>query len=93
MHSPFGLVTLKELNKKNVKFVWTLSCQEAHNKLIQLLISPSIFTYPDYDRPFIITTDASGKGIGKDGIENPLVYYSRKLYKIETKYPMMTCRD
>jgi hypothetical protein len=47
---------------------------------------------PDYDRPFIIHTDASSHGIGgvlcqefPDG-EHPIAYYSRRLNKAESNY-------
>ena len=85
---------LIELTKKNVKFVWSSDCQKAYNKLIQLLTSPPILTYPDYNIPFIITTDASRSGIGavlsqiQNGEEKPIAYYSRKLNQAETRYPI-----
>lgn len=85
---------LIDLTKKNTRFVWSQRCQEAYDKLIELLTSPPILTYPDYNKSFIVTTDASRTGIGavlsqeQDGIEKPIAYYSRKLNKAETNYPI-----
>lgn len=48
--------------------------------------------YPDYSKPFYLTTDASGDGIGSvlsqdiDGNELPLAYASRALNKAEANY-------
>ena len=48
---------------------------------------------PNLDKPFILCTDASGRGVGavlsqldSHGAERPVAYYSRKLLTRETKY-------
>jgi hypothetical protein len=47
------------LLKQNVKFQWTPECEEAFQNLKQALISAPILAMPDFNRDFILTTDAS----------------------------------
>ena len=84
---------LTELTKKNNKFKWTPACQIAFDTLINQIINPPCLIYPDYSKPFIVTTDASSDGIGAvlsqviDDVEKPVAFYSRKLSNTEKKYP------
>ena len=48
---------------------------------------------PNEDKPFILQTDASGRGIGavlsqedNQGVERPVAFYSRKLLQREQNY-------
>jgi O-acetyl-ADP-ribose deacetylase (regulator of RNase III) len=50
---------LRELMKQNVKFKWTPECEEAFQKLKQALTTAPILAMPDFNRDFILTTDAS----------------------------------
>lgn len=50
---------LNQLLKKNAKFEWTDSCQNAYDLLRQHLMSPRLLQYPDFFQKFILTTDAS----------------------------------
>lgn len=50
------------------------------------LCEDPVLRCPDYEQPFTLYTDASGRGIGavlsqtdEDGKEHPVAYYSRKL--------------
>ncbi|GBC36526.2 hypothetical protein GLOIN_2v1777707 [Rhizophagus irregularis DAOM 181602=DAOM 197198] len=59
------------------------------------LIKSPILTYPDFEQPFIIHTDASGTGLGavlsqirEDGKEHVVAYASRSLNKAECNYPI-----
>ena len=45
-------------------FKWDSNHQESFDKLKQALISSPILAYPDYNKPFVLETDASLKGIG-----------------------------
>ena len=65
-------------------FVWTDECTAAFDKLKQLLCSAPILCYPDFDREFILQTDASDVGLGavlsqidKSGNEHVVAYASK----------------
>lgn len=74
---------LTRLTKKGVQFYWSDECETAFNYLKNSLITPPILKYPDFDKPFCITTDASKIACGAvlsqnyDGIEMPIAYASR----------------
>ena len=77
---------INKLLKKNTKFVWSSECQESFNKVINMLINPPILAFPDFNREFYLTTDASGCGLGgvlskinDYGDEKPIGYASRGL--------------
>lgn len=64
----------------------------AFSKLKEILASDQVLTYPDFDLPFILTTDASNYAIGavlsqiQDKVERPIAFASRTLTKCETNY-------
>ena len=79
---------LHQLTEKTVMFKWTADCQEAFEKLQQQLVSPPILAFSDYQKPFILDTDASNLGISAvllqvhdDGCERVIAYGSRVLSK------------
>ena len=48
---------------------------------------------PDFDKPFVLQTDASDRGVGAvlsqydgSGTEHPVAYYSRKFLPREERY-------
>ena len=45
-------------------FRWDSDHQESFDRLKEALISSPILAYPDYNKPFILETDASLKGLG-----------------------------
>ena len=55
---------LYALTRKNSSFVWTSSCQAAFEKLKELLTTPPVLAFPNFELPFILETDASGVGLG-----------------------------
>ena len=84
---------LHRLTEKTAVFKWTTDCQVAFEKLRQQLVSPPILAFPDYQKPFILDTDASNLGIGAvlsqvqdDGQERVIAYGSRVLSKAERRY-------
>lgn len=83
---------LTSLLRKNVKFVWDVTCAEAFTKIKECLVSAPILTCPDFELPFCIQTDASDYGIAgvltqmQDGHEKVICYLSRSLTKAERKY-------
>ena len=84
---------LNALTRKDIPFVWTPDCHQAFEKLKELLTSVPLLRYPDFERPFILETDASGDGLGavlaqqqEDGTVAPIAYASRSLQKHEKNY-------
>ena len=67
--------------------------QEAFCRSKELLTSPPVLAYPDFLKPFVLHTDASGKGLGAvleqeqaDGKNHPIVYASRTSSLHEQRY-------
>lgn len=62
----FSAVTepLNRLLRKNVPFIWTDECEDAFLLLKEKLTSPPVLAYPDFDKPFCLTTDASDFALG-----------------------------
>ena len=52
---------LYHLIKKDVPYMWSSACQEAFTRLKKLLISPPVLAYPNFDRWFVLHTDASSQ--------------------------------
>ena len=76
------------------KFKWTDECNEAFEKLRTYLTSSDhVITLPDFEKPFVIETDASNYGIGavlsqlKGSIMRPVGYFSKTFSKAEYNYP------
>jgi len=84
--------SLNKLMKKNTKYIWTNECQVAFETLKKALISPSVLIYPDFNKPFLLTTDASGDALGAvlsqgpPGGDRPIAYASRSLNSAERNY-------
>src|SRR6266498_463771 len=86
---------LNELLKKGKQFEWTESQQKAFEELKEKLIQYPILSYPDYEKEFILITDASGRGLGAvlsqlndDGKKVVIAYASRSLVQAEKNYPI-----
>lgn len=83
---------LTELTKKDVEYRWTAQQEDAFDKLKVALTTAPVLQYPDFMRPFIVTTDASDKAIGailsqgEVGDDLPICYASRTLNKAERNY-------
>ena len=75
------------------EWIWGEAQQTAFDSLKEKLTSPPVLAYADYSLPFIIHTDASGKGLGailyqkQDGVERVIAYASRGLRQGERRYP------
>jgi len=72
---------LHKLTRKTASgFQWNEICQQAFELLKEHLVSPPILAYPQFDRPFILYTDASEGAIGavlsqmEDGRERVIAY-------------------
>ena len=52
------------LLRADTPFVWDAACEEAFNDIKAALQHPPVLCHPDYTKPFVIDTDASGFGLG-----------------------------
>jgi hypothetical protein len=84
---------LHKLLKKDMPFIWTQKQQNAFNFLKKCLTKAPILQYSDFDKEFILYTDASGHGLGAiivqkndEGKEGVIAYASRSLNPAERRY-------
>ena len=84
---------LFELLKKDKPFIWTGECQAALDKLKTALTTAPILAFPDMEKPFILTCDASRSGLGyilgqldHEGKERVIEYNGRSLQAAEKNY-------
>ena len=76
---------LNALRKKDVKFMWGKPQEEAFEILKQAIAQPPVLRFADFDKKFIVQTDANSVALGAvlsqefDGITQPIAYASRTL--------------
>ncbi|RDD36252.1 Retrovirus-related Pol polyprotein from transposon 17.6 [Trichoplax sp. H2] len=89
------LIQLIALKKKSepVKVKWSVEADQAFQDLRTCLVSVPVLHRPDYIKPFILQTDASGYALGTilsqidtNGLERPVAYASRRLLPAEINY-------
>lgn len=80
------------LLKKDEPFVWRNEQEEAFVTLRDNLCTEPLLQHPDFTKPFVLTTDASGYAVGgilsqgNIGKDKPIAYASRLLNKAEQNY-------
>src|SRR6266498_1782994 len=86
---------LRQLLKKDVKFSWGPKEQKTFEKLKKILTEAPVLLFSNFDKPFVLYTDASLKGLGavleqEDENKNlrPVAYASRSLTPAEKNYYM-----
>jgi len=52
------------LTKKGAVFQWTANCEIAFESLRSKLLSTPVLAYPNFNKDFILETDASKQGLG-----------------------------
>ena len=74
-------------------FTWTSEMMASFEELKQKLTSPPVLSFPDFDQPFIVETDASNLSLGgvlaqkkEDGKIHPIQFASRTMTDAEKKY-------
>ena len=84
---------LHDQTKTTKKIPWTSLTTESFETLKKLLTTAPILSRPDFNKPFILVTDASKLGLGailtqldENGHEHPIVYASRGLKSTESNY-------
>ncbi|XP_075775938.1 uncharacterized protein LOC142826874 [Pelodiscus sinensis] len=88
---------LTDLTKKEKpqRVVWTPQGVRAFEALRQCLVSGPVLRSPDFEKPFLLQTDASEVGLGavlaqeEEGAEYPVAYLSRKLFPRERNYAVI----
>lgn len=78
---------------KNVSFNWSEACCKAFQQLKTLLTSAPLLIYPNFNKEFLLETDASILGLGavlaqknNDRHVAPIAFASRTLQKHEKNY-------
>lgn len=83
---------LNDLRKKNCKFIWDETHEQAFQGLKKAISCPPILKTADFSKQFVLQTDASSTAISAvlsqefDGIFHPIAYASKKLSQQECKY-------
>lgn len=82
----------EQLRGKNKDINISNDYKAAFEKLKEILTTDLLLAYPNFDEPFIVTTDASNVAIGAvlsqifEGKERPIAYLSRTLSRAEENY-------
>lgn len=86
------IAPITALLRKKSTFVWTEQCDQSFRRLKECLVAAPVLRCPDYTKPFVVQTDASGYGIGavlvqpyEDG-DRVVAYLSRSLTRQERNY-------
>ena len=90
-------VPLTDLTRKgqSVKVKWEEPQERSFQTLKALLVKPPILQLPDFQKIFVLRTDASDRGIGGilmqdfDDLLHPVAYASRKLAPREQRYSVI----
>lgn len=78
--------------KHTKQWKWEQEQEDTFNLLKDILTSPPILAYPEFQNPFELHTDASGKGLGailyqtQNNEKKVIAYASRSLSKAEKNY-------
>ena len=82
----------EEKGKSRREVIWTDECRDAARSLIEFITAAPILAYPDFEKEFILHTDASQKGLGailyqQQNDEMKVIgYASRTLNQAESNY-------
>ena len=85
-------------NKKSEHLDLPLESREAFDHLKAACLQAPILSFPDFSKPFLLETDASGKGLGavlsqkqSDGRYHPIAYASHIMNETEQRYHSNNC--
>ena len=80
-HRSEVLAPLTKLTSPTTKFQWTETEQKAFDTIKRIISRETLLTYPDFNKPFILHTDASHEQLGVviSQDNKPIAFYSRKL--------------
>ncbi len=87
---------MNKLLKKEIPFIWTNEQEKAFKILKQKLIEASILQYLNFEKPFILFTDASKislevvlSQLNNEEKERVIAYVSRSLNSAKQNYPII----
>ncbi len=82
------LAPLAALTSKTTPWKWTEKHNEAFETMKRIVSKETLLTYPNFEIPFEIYTDASKTQLGAVICQNnkPIAFYSRKLNPAQTRY-------
>lgn len=78
--------------KGNSRIIWTPDCQNALDRIRQIMSAAPVLRLPCVEQDFVLQTDASDTGLGAvllqefEGSLHPVSFASRKLLDRETRY-------
>ena len=84
---------VKEDRVKLPPFEWGEEQQQSFSQLVEALTTAPVLAFADFNKPFVLQTDASSHGLGAvlhqehDGKLHPIAYASRGLSSSEKNYP------
>ena len=89
----YDLTSGENKDKKSEHLDLPQEAREAFDRLKAACLQAPILVFPDFDKPFLLETDASGKGLGavlsqkqSDGQYHPIAYASRIMNETEQRY-------
>jgi len=81
------------LVNKDRGFLWEKEQEESFQALKVKLTTAPVLIHPDFEKPFVLATDASGYAAGAvlsqyddQGKDHPIAYYSKKFTNCQKKY-------
>ncbi|XP_077969958.1 uncharacterized protein LOC120344697 isoform X2 [Styela clava] len=87
---------VSDKNRKRQKPIWTAECDAAFHKIKECLVNACMIAHPRIDVPITVICDASSSAIAGavtqyvDGINQPLGFFSKTLYKREKNYTIFS---
>ena len=85
--------TLTDLTKEKLKFKWNEQAQREFEDIKNALVSKPCLALPDFNKTFLLYTDASGGALGavlaqlnENNFPQPVAFASRKLKDAESRY-------
>ena len=89
----YDLTSRENKDKKSEHLDLPPEAREAFDRLKAACLQAPILSFPDFSKPFLLETDASGKGLGavlsqkkSDGRYHPIAYASRIMNETEQRY-------
>ena len=84
---------MNELLKRDHEYEWELQHQQIFEDIKEMMMTVPILSYPNFNKPFILSTDASTNGLGavlsqkdEEGKVHPIWFASRTLSPAEKNY-------